>query len=152
MGGARPSCRAWPLCRRDGVCTEDRGHRPAGTRAHRLGHLKLKLPIEKLGSTGAAIAAAACPVCFPKLALLGALLGLGGLGAYESQFFMAAQALVAVAVAGHLLSFRAHRNRWILGAAIASAAAVVAGLYLLGSELLAYAGFAGLICASIPEL
>ena len=112
----------------------------------------MKLPLDKLGSTGAVLAAAACPVCFPKLALIGALVGLGGLGAYESQFFIAAQALVVVAVIGHVLSFRAHRNRWLLGAAIVSAGAVFAGLYLLGSEGVVYAGFAGLVGASVPEL
>jgi hypothetical protein len=98
------------------------------------------------------IAAAACPVCFPKLALIGTLLGLGGLGAYESQLFIAAQALVVIALAGHALSFRAHRNRWLLGAAIVSAAAVFAGLYWTGSEAMAYAGFAGLVGASMPQL
>jgi hypothetical protein len=112
----------------------------------------LKLPFEKLGSTGAVIAAAACPVCFPKLALLGTLLGLGGLSAYESQLFIAAQALVVLAVAGHAVSFRRHRNRWILGAALVSAAAVFAGLYVLGTEALVYVGFAGLVGASAPEL
>src|SRR5216117_287385 len=45
----------------------------------------MKIHLEKIGSLGAVIAAAACPICFPKLALLGALFGLGALGAYESQ-------------------------------------------------------------------
>jgi hypothetical protein len=33
----------------------------------------VKAHLEKLGGVGADIAAAACPVCFPKLALIGAL-------------------------------------------------------------------------------
>jgi hypothetical protein len=90
-------------------------------------------------------------VCFPKLALIGALFGMGALGAYESQLFLAAQALVVVAVAGHALSYMRHRNRWLLAAAIASGAAVFAGLYWAGSEALAYAGLAGLIIASATE-
>ena len=101
---------------------------------------------------GAVLAAAACPVCFPKLALLGALFGLGAFGAYESQFFIAAQALVVVALFGHALSYRRHRNRGLLAAAIISGAAVFAGLYWARSEALIYAGFAGLIAASVPEL
>jgi hypothetical protein len=55
----------------------------------------MKTYLEKIGSFGGIIAAAACPVCFPKLALIGALFGLGALGAYESQLFVAAQVLIA---------------------------------------------------------
>ena len=103
----------------------------------------MRARLEKIGSIGAVVAAAACPVCFPKLALLGALVGLGALGAYESQLFIAAQALIVLAVAGHVLSYLRHRNRWLLGSAILSGVAVFAGLYWLGSELVAYLGFAG---------
>lgn len=112
----------------------------------------MKLPLDKLGSAGAVIAAAACPICFPKLALLGAFFGLGALGAYESQLFLAAQALVVVALVGHVLSFRAHRNRALLATAIVGAAAVFAGLYLAGSEILVYLGFTALVAASLPTL
>jgi hypothetical protein len=104
-----------------------------------------------LGSAGAVIAAAACPVCFPKLALLGALFGLGAFGAYESQLFFAAQALVVIAVIGHGLSYLRHRNRWLLAGAIASGTAVFAGLYWAGAEALVYAGFAGLVASSATE-
>ena len=90
-------------------------------------------------------------MCFPKLALIGALFGLGAFGAYESQIFIAAQALVVVAVIGHALSYLRHHNAWLLAAALASAAAVFAGLYWAGSEALIYIGFAGLIGASATE-
>src|SRR5712691_1940112 len=111
----------------------------------------MKAHLEKAGSVGAVIAAAACPVCFPKLALLGALFGLGALGAYESQFLIAAQALIVVALVGHVLSYFGHRNRWLLGTAILSGAAVFAGLYLLGWEAMIYAGLAGLVATSATE-
>jgi len=111
----------------------------------------MRLRLEKAGSIGAVIAAAACPVCFPKLALIGALFGLGAFGAYESQFFIAAQALVIVAVVGHALSYLRHRNAWLLAAAIASGAAVFAGLYWARSEALTWAGFAGLVIASATD-
>lgn len=97
------------------------------------------------------VAAAACPVCFPKLALLGALFGLGAFGAYESRLFLAAQALVIVSVIGHVLSYLRHRKRWRLGVALASGAAVFAGLYWAGSEWLAYAGLVGLVAASAVD-
>jgi len=111
----------------------------------------MKTHLEKIGSLGAVIAAAACPICFPKLALLGALFGLGALGAYESQLFIAAQVLIAVAVLGHALAYLQHRKGWLLGLAISSGAAVFAGLYLLRSEALIYTGFAGLVVTSTTD-
>lgn len=112
----------------------------------------MKGHLDKLGSFGAVLAAAACPICFPKLALVGALLGMGGLGAYEAQFFVAAQALVGLAVLGHVLSFRQHREQWRLAVAIISGVAVFFGLYLFRSEWISYAGLAGLILVSIADL
>ena len=107
--------------------------------------------LTKIGSVGAVIAAAACPVCFPKLALVGALFGLGAFGAYEWQLFIAAQALVVLAVAGHVLAFFRHRNRWLLVSGVASGAAVFSGLYVARSETLAYLGLAGLVATSVTE-
>jgi mercuric ion transport protein len=107
--------------------------------------------LEKSSGIGAVVAAAACPGCFPKLALIGALFGLGALSAYESQLFIAAQALVAIALVGHAFAYRRHRNPWLLCAAAASAAAVFAGLYLFGSEPVVYIGFAGLIATSATQ-
>ena len=112
----------------------------------------MRTSLDKFGSAGAIIAAAACPVCFPKLAVLGALVGLGGLGAYEAQFFIAAQALVGLALIGHFLSFRQHRRWGRLAFAVLSGAAVFSGLYLFKSEWVSYAGLAGLISASLAEL
>src|SRR3989441_12314977 len=81
---------------------------------------EMKTHLEKIGGLGAVIAAAACPICFPKLALIGAIFGLGALGAYESQLFIAAQILIAVAVLGHALAYLQHRKAWLLGLAILS--------------------------------
>jgi mercuric ion transport protein len=112
----------------------------------------MKAHLEKVGTIGAVAAAAACPICFPKLALIGAFFGLGALSAFEYQFLIAAQALVALAVAGHALAYLRHRNRWLLGSALLSGSAVFAGLYVAGSELLVYAGLAGLVAASSADL
>ena len=111
----------------------------------------MKTSLEKVGSVGSVIAAAACPVCFPKLALIGAFFGLGALSAYEYQLFIAAQALAAVAVLGQALAYLRHRNGWILAGSLLSGVAVFAGLYLAGSEPLVYIGFAGLVAASATE-
>jgi hypothetical protein len=111
----------------------------------------MRAQLEKVGGIGAVVAAAACPICFPKLALLGALFGFGAFGAYESQFFIAAQVMVVLAIAGHVLSYLRHRNGWLLGSAILSGVAVFAGLYWLRSELVAYSGFAGLVVTSATD-
>lgn len=111
----------------------------------------MKTDLEKIGSFGGILAAAACPACFPKLALIGALFGLGALGAYESQLFLAAQALIALAVLGHALAYLRHRKLWLLALGVGSGAAVFAGLYLVRSEIVAYAGFAGLLVASATD-
>ena len=110
----------------------------------------MKAHLEKIGGVGAVIAAAACPVCFPKLALIGALFGLGALGAYESQIFVGVQILTLVAVAGHVLNFLGYRRKAPLIVALLSGAAVFAGLY--ASEWLTYAGFAGLVALSALDL
>jgi hypothetical protein len=112
----------------------------------------MKTYLEKVGSIGAIAAAAACPICFPKLALVGAFFGLGAMSAFEYELLIAAQALVVLAVAGHVLSYLRHRNWWLLGSAVLSGAAVFAGLYLAGSELLVYAGLTGLVAASTADL
>jgi MerC mercury resistance protein len=111
----------------------------------------MKTYLEKIGSFGGILAAAACPVCFPKLALIGALFGLGALGAYESALFAAAQLLIVLAVVGQALAYLRHRKRWLLALGVGSGAAVFAGLYLLRSEAVVYAGFAGLVVASATD-
>ena len=112
----------------------------------------MKARLDRLGSVAAVVAAAACPVCFPKLALIGAVFGLGAFSAYEYQLLVAAQALVALAVVGHLLSYRRHRNRWLLASALLGASGVFVGLYVAGSELVVYAGLAVLLAASTADL
>jgi mercuric ion transport protein len=106
---------------------------------------------DKLASIGAVVAAAACPICFPKLALIGAFFGLGAFSAYEYQVLMAAQILVVVALLGHGLAWRRHRRHGLLGMALVSGVAVFSGFYVIGSELLIYAGFIGLVGASAVD-
>jgi mercuric ion transport protein len=43
----------------------------------------MKPRLEQTGTWGAVVAAILCPMCFPKLALIGAALGLGVLAPYE---------------------------------------------------------------------
>lgn len=109
----------------------------------------MKNILEKFGSFGSIIAAAACPVCFPKLALLGAVFGLGVLAPFETAFFYAAQIMVVMAVAGHFVSYKKHQNETIVLLASLSAILLFISLYVLGSEFLSYVGFGGLIIATV---
>lgn len=104
---------------------------------------------EKIGSIGAIIAAAACPICFPKLALIGAFLGLGALAPFETGLFYGAQALCLLALVGHFVSYKKHRNWKILVLAGISVALLFISLYAFFSEALSYLAFIGLIAATI---
>lgn len=108
----------------------------------------MKNRLEKFGSFGAIVAAAACPICFPKLALIGALFGMGALSRFETVFFIGAQVLVVIALIGHNLSFKTHRDRRLLALAWLSSISLFLSLYVFGSEILNYAAFAGLIIAT----
>src|ERR1051326_9219707 len=99
--------------------------------------------LDKLGSIGSVVAAAACPICFPKLALLGGLLGLGAFSAYEAQLFMAAQLLVVVSVTGQALAYRRHRNVWPFAAALAGGAGGFFGPFGFSSGWRAHSRFFG---------
>ena len=109
----------------------------------------MKLDLQKLGSPGAIIAAAACPICFPKLALIGALVGLGALAQYEVYFFIATQVLVLAALGGVLWTHRAVSDRRISVLAIGSVVLFFASLYLVVNEYLSYLAFGGLLAAII---
>jgi len=105
--------------------------------------------LEKFGSIGTIIAAAACPICFPKLALIGAMFGMGALAQYETLFFFAAQILFLLALAGHVVSYRTHQNKFIIAMASISTILLFTSLYVFVSEILSYIAFLGLAIASI---
>ena len=104
--------------------------------------------LEKFGSFGTIIAAAACPVCFPKLAIFGALFGLGALSHYETAFFIGAQILVALALMGHIISYKKHHNWKLLSATIIAVAVFFLSMYVFRSETLSYAALIALIATT----
>ncbi len=108
-----------------------------------------KISMMQTGTAGALLAAVLCPVCFPKLALVGALLGLGVLAPYEGWFAAAAQVFLVIALAGHVVAYRRHRNRWILALAGAGVALVLGSLWLRYVETLVYLGLAGVLAATL---
>ncbi len=105
--------------------------------------------LEKLGTTGAVLAATLCPVCFPKVALVGAALGLGWLAPFEQYVALGVQALFVLAWLGQLAAYRRHRNRWLLGFATATTALLFLGYYVVPSTLLLQLSLAALIAGSI---
>lgn len=109
----------------------------------------MRFKLENYGSFGAIAAAAACPICFPKLALIGAFLGLGALAKYETFFFYGAHILIVMALVGHVISYKKLQNRALLALAIISAALFFVSLYLVVSEILAYIALTGLVAATI---
>ena len=112
----------------------------------------MKARLEKLGSAGAVIAALACPVCFPKLALIGALLGLGFLAPYEQYLAYAVQALFVVALAGHVIAFRRHRRVYVVALAAIATLLLFVGFYAFGSTFMMLAALALLAAASAFQI
>ena len=108
--------------------------------------------LDKIGSIGSVITAAACPGCFPQLAALGTVFGLGALGSYEGQIFLATKILVALAILGHLLAYAAHRSVWPLILGVGGGVLFFLGLYVLSSEFVVYLGFAAMLAASVWDL
>ena len=105
--------------------------------------------IEKVGSFGAIIAALACPICFPKIAIVGSALGLGVLAAFEGYVAMGVQALFLLAFIGQLVAFRQHGNRWLLGSSLLTSLLLFAGYYVVPSSLLLQLSLFGLAACSI---
>jgi mercuric ion transport protein len=105
--------------------------------------------IEKLGSVGALIAALACPICFPKLAIVGAAIGLGELAPFEGYVALGVQALFVLAFIGQLVAFAQHRNRWLLALSVLATLLLFSGYYVVPSSILLQASLLGLAVSSM---
>jgi mercuric ion transport protein len=105
--------------------------------------------IEKIGTVGAVLAAAACPACFPVLAVVGTALGLGIFDPFEGWVFIMFQILVVVAMLGNLLSFIRHRRTVPLIIGLAGPVLIFFALNIWFNQLLLYIGLFGLAAASV---
>ncbi len=103
----------------------------------------------KFGSLGAVLAAIFCPICFPKLALLGVFFGLGALAKYEIIFFYAAQAFVVLMLVANIMSYKKYKNKALLLLVVVSVLLFFISLYVVVSEILSYVALTGLVIASI---
>lgn len=105
--------------------------------------------LDRFGTAGAVVAALACPICFPKLALIGAAVGLGVFAPYERYVALGVQVLFVVAFIGQILAFRRHRNRWLLALSAVTTVLLFVGYYVAPSSILLQISLAGLVVASI---
>jgi len=112
----------------------------------------MKTYLDKLGSFGSVVTAAACPACFPHLAALGTVFGLGALTSYEGQIFLATKILVALAMVGHVLAFFNHRVVWLLVLGVGGGVLFFLGMYVLGSEAVIYLGLLAMVSASLADV
>lgn len=108
--------------------------------------------LDKVGSFGSILTAAACPACFPLLASLGTAVGLGALSAYEGQIFLATKILVALAVVGHILAYRSHHSLTLVILGVGGGVLFFVGMYLLGMEAVIYLGLLAMVAASVGDL
>ena len=104
---------------------------------------------EKFGTVGAVVAAAACPICFPKIALVGAAVGLGALAPFEGYIAVGVQVLFVLALVGQVLAYPRHRNRWLLSLSGATTVLLFVAYYVLPSSILLQISLAGLVAASV---
>lgn len=112
----------------------------------------MKAYLDKLGSFGSIITAAACPACFPQLAALGTLLGLGALSSYEGQIFLATKILVVLAIVGHVLAYQTHRLVWLVVSGAGGGVLFFLGMYVFDSEGVIYLGLVAMLLASVTDL
>jgi len=105
--------------------------------------------MEKIGTIGAVLAAAACPACFPTLTVMGAALGFGIFRRFEGWVFTVFQILVVVAMLGNILSFFRHRRAFPLIIGITGPLLIFFALYARFNQLLLYLGLFGLVAASV---
>lgn len=108
----------------------------------------MKLQLEKLGTTGAILAAILCPVCFPKLAIIGVVLGLGVLAPFEAWFAAAAQGFLVLALVGHVIAYRRHHHSGVVVLAGLGVALVLGSLWVYYLEALVYLGLVAVVAAT----
>jgi mercuric ion transport protein len=105
--------------------------------------------LEKTSTGGAILAALACPICFPKLALIGAAVGLGAFSPFERYTAYAVQVLFLLAFIGQVVSYRQHRNKWLPGFAGVTTAVLFIGYYVVRSSTLLEIALGGLVAGSV---
>ena len=110
------------------------------------------MKLEKSSSLGAIVTAALCPICFPKLALVGSVIGLGSFYRYELFFLVLTHALVLLSLVGNIFSYLHHRDKKILVLAMVSTLLFFTSLYLIVNEYLSYLALIGLVATFVWQI
>jgi hypothetical protein len=118
----------------------------------RMKKLKVFLTLDKIGSVGAVLAAAAAPCCFPLLAALGGALGLSVLHPFVSYMAYVMQALVLLSLAGNYFAWRRHKKWMPLAISGVGVALVFLGYYSNLSTGLVYVGLGMLVMAAMLNI
>lgn len=108
-----------------------------------------KTYLEKVPSIGAIVAAAGCPICFPALAAVGSVFGLGALAAYESQFLIITQVFVLLSLLFAVVSFRRTGYMLTLVISLLSGALFFGSWYVYWDPVIVYVALAGIFIAAI---
>jgi mercuric ion transport protein len=108
--------------------------------------------VDKIGSIGSLVTAAACPACFPMLAVVGSAVGLGVLRPLEGKVFLAFQLLVGVSLVGSFISYFNHRKILPLLIGVISPGLIFFALYIRFHSVIIYSGLLGLAVASVMNL
>jgi len=95
------------------------------------------------------ISVVACPVCFPKIAIIGSLFGLNYLAEYEIYFFYAFHAFIVFMLYKQIRFYRLSNNKALLALATVSTALFFVSLYFVVNEWLSYLALAGIVSATI---
>ena len=111
--------------------------------------LKDCLTLDKIGSVGAVLAAAAAPCCFPLLAALGTVLGLSVLQPFVGYMAYVMQALVLLSLAGNYFAWRRHKKWMPLAVSGIGTVLVFLGFYSSLPAELVYVGLGALVMAAI---
>lgn len=113
--------------------------------------MKLK-HLDKIGAVGAILAAGGCPACFPALAALGSVLGLGFLQKFEGKTIIVFQILVIIALIGNAISYFNHRKVIPLIIGALGALVIFFAWYIHFSYTLFYIGLTGLFVAAVLNI
>lgn len=105
--------------------------------------------LDRVGSLGALLAAVAAPCCFPLFAAVGAAVGLGALGRYETIVLYAFQAFAVLSLLGLAFAFARHSRFGPLSVGLLSVGLLTYTFYYAFQPATLYAGLLGLLAATL---
>jgi prepilin signal peptidase PulO-like enzyme (type II secretory pathway) len=105
--------------------------------------------LDRIGSVGALLAAAAAPCCFPLFAAVAAASGLTVLSRFETTVLYIFQGFALLAILGLALNYRKHRRFGPLALGMLSGLALAYAFHYSWNVELLYAGLFGIVIASV---